>query len=200
MAEKALYRDLLQWIKSRIAPPVPDHIEPVANDPNVDFGEAATPRCTTPGAPPRAACASRDQGACGQLPRGGVPAPAPHVGPPLTPDELRTLAAEEAGAPRLGRVEVFEEFAAGLTDVEDHERLYLLFWVDESRPSENLRRLASGASSPPARRAARTSSGSPRCGSSSGRATSLWWTAWTCTTARLLDIKPVLGFADPAEH
>jgi hypothetical protein len=39
MAEKALYRDLLHWIKSRIAPPVPNHIESVANDPAVGFGE-----------------------------------------------------------------------------------------------------------------------------------------------------------------
>jgi tRNA-Thr(GGU) m(6)t(6)A37 methyltransferase TsaA len=68
----------------------------------------------------------------------GVAAPTPHAGPPLTLDELRALAAERAAAPRLGRVEVFEEFAAGLTDIEDHERLYLLFWLHESGPSDNL--------------------------------------------------------------
>ena len=68
----------------------------------------------------------------------GVPAPAPHSGPPLTLEELRAQAAEEAAAPRLGRVEVFEEFAAGLTDIEDHAQLYLLFWLHESRPSEDL--------------------------------------------------------------
>ena len=38
MAEKALYRDLLQWIRSRIAPPVPRHIESVPNDPSIGFG------------------------------------------------------------------------------------------------------------------------------------------------------------------
>ena len=39
MAEKALYRDLLQWIKSpRKAPPVPRTIESVPNDPSVGFG------------------------------------------------------------------------------------------------------------------------------------------------------------------
>ena len=39
MAEKALYRDLLQWIKApRKAPPVPRTIESVPNDPSVGFG------------------------------------------------------------------------------------------------------------------------------------------------------------------
>lgn len=39
MAEKALYRDLLQWIKSpHKAPPVPATIESVPNDPSVGFG------------------------------------------------------------------------------------------------------------------------------------------------------------------
>lgn len=39
MAEKALYRDLLQWIKApRKAPPVPKTIESVPNDPSVGFG------------------------------------------------------------------------------------------------------------------------------------------------------------------
>jgi tRNA (adenine37-N6)-methyltransferase len=65
-------------------------------------------------------------------------APHPHTGPPLTIGELRALAAEETAAPRLGRVEVFEEFAAGLTDIEDHKELYLLYWLHESGPSDNL--------------------------------------------------------------
>ena len=39
MAEKALYRDLLQWIKApHKAPPVPATIESVPNDPSVGFG------------------------------------------------------------------------------------------------------------------------------------------------------------------
>ena len=43
-------------------------------------------------------------------------------GPPVTPDELRAkMAASPAGHER-GRVEVFQEFAAGLADVEDYER------------------------------------------------------------------------------
>ena len=68
----------------------------------------------------------------------GVPAPRPHRSPSLTLDELRAVAAEEAAASRLGRVEVFEEFADGLTDIEHHERLLLLYWLHEARPSGDL--------------------------------------------------------------
>ena len=40
MAEKALYRDLLKWIKApRKAPPVPRTIESVPNDPSIGYGE-----------------------------------------------------------------------------------------------------------------------------------------------------------------
>ncbi len=38
MAEKALYRDLLKWIKVGRKPPVPQHIESVPNDPSIGFG------------------------------------------------------------------------------------------------------------------------------------------------------------------
>lgn len=37
-----------------------------------------------------------------------------------------------------GRIEVFEEFAAGLADVEDHEQLCLLFWLHQSTPPGDL--------------------------------------------------------------
>ena len=38
MAEKALYRNLTQWIKVGMAPPVPKHIESKPNDPAIGFG------------------------------------------------------------------------------------------------------------------------------------------------------------------
>jgi len=34
----------------------------------------------------------------------------------------------------MRRVEVFDEFAAGLADVEDYERLSLLFWLHQPTP------------------------------------------------------------------
>lgn len=33
---------------------------------------------------------------------------------------------------------MFEEFAAGLTDIEHHERLYLLYWLHEAQASGDL--------------------------------------------------------------
>jgi tRNA-Thr(GGU) m(6)t(6)A37 methyltransferase TsaA len=64
--------------------------------------------------------------------------PVPVLGPPLTPDELRAkMAASPAGCER-GRVEVFEEFAAGLADVEDCEQLYLFFWLHRSTSPRDL--------------------------------------------------------------
>ena len=133
----------------------------------------------------------------------GVPAPAPHVGPPLTPDEFRALAAEGAGAPRLGRVEVFEEFAAGLTDIEDHEKLYLLFWLHESRPAENLTPFLG-----PQRGvfATRSPSRPNLLGLTEVRLVERQGNVLVVDGVDmydgtpLLDIKPVLGFADPAGH
>ncbi|MGO8684430.1 MAG: tRNA (N6-threonylcarbamoyladenosine(37)-N6)-methyltransferase TrmO [Thermoleophilia bacterium] len=40
--------------------------------------------------------------------------------------------------PEFGRVEVFDEFASGLADVEGFAYLYLLFWLHLSRPPQNL--------------------------------------------------------------
>jgi len=64
-------------------------------------------------------------------------APAPAPGPPLTPDELRAKMTAPASRER-GRVEVFEQFAAGLADVEDYEQLYLFFWLHQSTPPRDL--------------------------------------------------------------
>jgi tRNA-Thr(GGU) m(6)t(6)A37 methyltransferase TsaA len=64
--------------------------------------------------------------------------PAPVPGPPLTPDELRARMAASPAKHERARIEVFEEFAAGLADVEDYEQLYLLFWLHQSRPPDNL--------------------------------------------------------------
>jgi tRNA (Thr-GGU) A37 N-methylase len=63
-----------------------------------------------------------------------VPAP----GPPPTPDELRAKTAASPAGRERGRVEVFEEFAAGLADVEDCEQLYLFFWLHRSTSPRNL--------------------------------------------------------------
>ena len=46
-----------------------------------------------------------------------------------------------AGSPashERGRVEVFEEFSAGLADIEDYEQLYLFFWLHLSTPPADL--------------------------------------------------------------
>jgi len=64
--------------------------------------------------------------------------PAPALGPPLTPDEFRAKVAGAAAGHERGRVEVFEKFADGLVDVEDCERLYLLFWLHQSTSPRNL--------------------------------------------------------------
>jgi tRNA (adenine37-N6)-methyltransferase len=65
-------------------------------------------------------------------------APVPLPGPPLTPHELcAKIAASPAGRER-GRVEVFEEFAAGLADVEDYELLSLFFWFHQSTSPRDL--------------------------------------------------------------
>jgi tRNA-Thr(GGU) m(6)t(6)A37 methyltransferase TsaA len=64
-------------------------------------------------------------------------APVPVAGPPLTPDELRARMATSARHER-GRVEVFEEFAAGLADIEDYVQLYLFFWLHQSTPPRDL--------------------------------------------------------------
>ena len=64
--------------------------------------------------------------------------PSPAPGPPLTPDELCARMAASPASHERGRVEVFEEFAAGLADVEDYEQLYLLFWLHQSRLPEDL--------------------------------------------------------------
>ena len=68
----------------------------------------------------------------------GLQAPTPVPGPPLTPDELRARMAVSPAGHERGRVEVFEEFAAGLADVEDYERLYLCFWLHQSTPPRDL--------------------------------------------------------------
>jgi tRNA (adenine37-N6)-methyltransferase len=47
-------------------------------------------------------------------------------------DELCAQIAGAVERDERGRVEVFEEFAAGLTDVEDYERLCLFFWLHQS--------------------------------------------------------------------
>jgi tRNA-Thr(GGU) m(6)t(6)A37 methyltransferase TsaA len=65
-------------------------------------------------------------------------APQPAPGPPLTVDELRAQIAEAAACVERGRVEVFEEFAAGLVDVEDYEQLYLFFWLHQSTSPRDL--------------------------------------------------------------
>ena len=65
-------------------------------------------------------------------------APTPAPGPPLTPDELRAKTAASPAGHERGRVEVFEEFAAGLADVEDYEHLYLFFWLHHSTPPRDL--------------------------------------------------------------
>jgi tRNA (adenine37-N6)-methyltransferase len=70
--------------------------------------------------------------------RTGLSSPVPGPVPLLTPDELRArMAASPAGHER-GRVEVFEEFAAGRADVEAYERLYLFFWLHQSTPPRDL--------------------------------------------------------------
>jgi len=69
--------------------------------------------------------------------RTGIHPSGPAAGPPLTPGELRARIAASARRER-GRVEVFEEFAAGLADVEDYEHLYLFFWLHHSTPPRDL--------------------------------------------------------------
>jgi tRNA-Thr(GGU) m(6)t(6)A37 methyltransferase TsaA len=64
--------------------------------------------------------------------------PAPAPGPLLTPDELRARMAASPDRHERGRVEVFEEFAAGLADIEDCEQLYLFFWLHQSTPPPDL--------------------------------------------------------------
>jgi tRNA-Thr(GGU) m(6)t(6)A37 methyltransferase TsaA len=64
--------------------------------------------------------------------------PAPTPGPPLRPDELRARTAAAPASHERGHVEVFEEVCAGLADVEDCERLYLIFWLHQSTPPHNL--------------------------------------------------------------
>jgi len=68
----------------------------------------------------------------------GLQAPTPEPGPPLTPDELRARMGGPAAGRERGRVEVFEEFAAGLADVEDCEQLYLFFRLHQSTPPRDL--------------------------------------------------------------
>ena len=95
---------------------------------------------------------------------------------------------------------MFEEFAAGLTDIEHHEQLYLLFWLSESGPSEDLTPFLG-----PQRGVFATRS--------PGRPNPLGLTEVRLVERRgnvlvvdgvdmydgtpLLDIKPVLGFAEP---
>jgi len=62
----------------------------------------------------------------------------PEPGPTLTPDELRAKVAGAAAGHERGHVEVFEEFADGLADVEDYERLYLFFWLHQSASPRDL--------------------------------------------------------------
>lgn len=64
--------------------------------------------------------------------------PARAPGPPLSPDELRARMAASPETHERGRVEVFEEFAAGLADIEDYEQLYLFFWLHRSTPPRDL--------------------------------------------------------------
>jgi tRNA-Thr(GGU) m(6)t(6)A37 methyltransferase TsaA len=64
--------------------------------------------------------------------------PAPSLGPPLTPDELRARMAASPASRELGRVEVFEEFSVGLADIDDYEQLYLFFWLHRSTPPRDL--------------------------------------------------------------
>jgi tRNA-Thr(GGU) m(6)t(6)A37 methyltransferase TsaA len=64
--------------------------------------------------------------------------PAPAPGPPLTPDELRARMAGSPASYERGRGEVFEEFAAGLADIEDCEQLCLFFWLHQSAPPRDL--------------------------------------------------------------
>ena len=64
--------------------------------------------------------------------------PAPVPGPALTPDELRARMTMSATRHERGRVAVFEEFAAGLADIEDYAQLYLLFWLHRSTPPHDL--------------------------------------------------------------
>ena len=65
-------------------------------------------------------------------------APVPALGPPLTPAEFRARMPRAAAHGERGHVEVFEEFAAGLADVEDYEQLYLLFWLHQSTTPRDL--------------------------------------------------------------
>jgi len=132
----------------------------------------------------------------------GVPAPRPHAGPPLTLDALRALAAEEAAAPRLGRVEVFEEFAAGLTDIEHHERLYLLYWLHEAGASGDLTPFLGPQRGVFATRAPNRPNllglTEVRLVERQGNVLIVDGVDMYDDTP-LLDIKPVLGFAEPPE-
>lgn len=64
--------------------------------------------------------------------------PTPEPGPPLTPDEVRARMAAAPASRERGHVEVFEEFASGLADVEDYEQLYLFFWLHRSTQPRDL--------------------------------------------------------------
>ena len=59
-------------------------------------------------------------------------------GPPLAPDELRARMTMSATRHERGHVEVFDEFAAGLADIEDYAQLHLLFWLHRSTPPHDL--------------------------------------------------------------
>jgi len=70
--------------------------------------------------------------------RTGLRSPVPGPVPLLTPDELRVRTTAAAADGERGRVEVFEEFAAVLADVEDCERLYVFFWLHQSTSPRDL--------------------------------------------------------------
>ena len=57
----------------------------------------------------------------------GLQEPPRPPGPPPTPDELPARMAASPASRERSRVEVFEEFSAGLANIEGYAQLYLLF-------------------------------------------------------------------------